>query len=165
MRAPSFSLSPALRASLVMGLTAFSLAARPVQADPPPALAPLAITAPPPAPAPRSDPNRALRFTGGIAVGGFGLVMFALGSVLGVRAIVDKDQIGSHCNAALHCDLIGYTLASEAQDFAQISTAGLAMGVPALAAGIALAITGAPKNAGGLAWVSPGPGSTVALRW
>jgi hypothetical protein len=152
---PSF---PGLRASFVAGVTALSLIAPPAAADPP--LAPLALPAPRPVPSPPRDDNRALRFTGGIALAGVGLVFVVLGSVLGARAIVDKNAIGSHCDAAARCDLAGYSLGSEAQDFAALATVGFGFGLPALVGGVVLAVTGAPKKSAGMAWLTAG-----GVRW
>ncbi len=147
---------------LLAGLTALPLLAPPAMADPP-----LATAAPLPAP-PRFDENRALRFTGGISLAGFGVLFTVLGGVLGVRAIVDKSQIGAHCDAAARCDLVGYTLGSEAQDFAELSTVGLVIGLPAVVAGVVLAVSGAPKKGRERAWLMPATGTggrTIGVRW
>ena len=142
------------------GLTALTLAARPALADPP-----LATPAPAPAAPAPSDDTRALRFTGGITLGGVGALFVVLGGVLGVRAIVDKSAIGAHCDGAARCDLVGYTLGSEAQDFAALSTVSFAIGLPALAAGVALAVSGAPKKDAGRAWYLPPGGRAFGVRW
>jgi hypothetical protein len=138
----------------IAAVTAVALVARPAMADPP-----LATPARLPAPPPPTDDTR-LRFTGGIALGGVGALFVVLGSVLGVRAIVDKGQIGTHCNGAGLCDLVGYTLGTEAQHFAALSSIGFAAGLPALAAGLVMAVPVAPKKRAGLAWLTP-----TGVRW
>jgi hypothetical protein len=128
----------------------------------PPSAGPRASVAPAPPAPPAPDDTRALRFTGGIAVGGIGLISVIAGSVLGVRALVDKNQIGAHCNRAFKCDLTGYTLGSEAHDFALISTVTFSFGLPALAAGVGFVLSGSPKKPGAAAWMGPAPGG---LAW
>jgi hypothetical protein len=86
-----------------------------------------------------------------------GLLSVVVGSVLGVRAIVDQNQIGSHCNKAAFCDLTGYTLGSEAQDFAYVSNASFITAAVALGAGLPLLLTGLPKKAASTAWIRPSP--------
>lgn len=88
---------------------------------------------------------------------GLGFLGIFAGSVVGVRAIVDKNEIGTHCNRAYQCDLTGYTLGSEATDFALVSTAGFALGLASAAAGIGLLISAPPLKPRTSAWLSPGP--------
>jgi hypothetical protein len=140
------------RTFFIAVVTAVALVAGPAMADPPLAT-PARLPAPPP------DDTR-LRFTGGVTLGGVGGLFLVLGSVLGVRAIVDKSQIGTHCNSAGLCDLVGYTLGTEAQHFAALSSISFAVGVPALAAGLVMAVPVAPKKRAGLAWLTP-----AGVRW
>ncbi len=125
--------------------------ARPARAEPdaspdvvagaprPPALAPRA-------PVPRTDPWRPLRFTSGVSLTGIGALSLITSGVLLGRAVVDKSEIGSHCNAAKKCDLIGYTLASEAEDFALTSTVMFVVGIAATAVGVPLLVSGRPQT-------------------
>jgi hypothetical protein len=113
-----------------------------------------------PAPAPPSlapDGSRQLRFTSGVALTSAGGLMLVLGSVLGLRAIVSKNQIGSHCDATGRCDLNGYSLGSEATDFALISTVSFVVAAVGLGAGIPLLVTGLPKAP------SPKPATSARL--
>jgi hypothetical protein len=122
------------------------------------------------------DEYRSLRFTGGISLTGFGLLSAVLGSVLGLRAIVDKSRIGSQCNKAGYCNLPGYTIASETQDFTYGSNASFVVAAAALGAGIPLLLTGLPKKASAprvgtlrphlSAWMLPSPrGIGAVVRW
>jgi hypothetical protein len=149
-------------AALVFALAVASVAS-PVRAEPgialddapsaaPPPLAPVAPLAPL-ASAPPRDPWRPLRFTSGVSLTGIGALALVTSGILGGRALVSKADIGGHCNAAKKCDLIGYTLASEAEDFALTSTIMFVIGVGAAAAGVPLLVSGRPQ----------GPGPTVGF--
>jgi hypothetical protein len=117
-------------------------------------------------PAPEDEQARAFRFMGGVALTGVGVLGLVIGGVLGVRAVVDKDAIGSHCDQAHRCDVTGFTLGSEARGSAVISTIGFAMGLGGTAAGVALLVSAAPRKARTTAWIAPAPGGiTAGLRW
>lgn len=152
-------LSPGL-----IALLAGALAARPALADPP---AP-AASAP--------DEYRTLRFTGGLTLGGAGLLSLAMGSVYGVRTFIEKGAAGHHCDSKGRCDLTGYTAQTDAHDSATLSTISVAVGLTLATAGVILAVTAAPRRtpAGvssgrvprAAGWLAPGPRGFVAgLRW
>lgn len=98
----------------------------------------------------------------GAAVGGVGVIGVAVGAALGAAALSKMSQAKSqgHCNAtATICDPIGLQMDQSAARTAHGSTAALAIGGAALAAGAALIITGRPAPARaetGLQW-SIGP--------
>jgi hypothetical protein len=118
-----------------------------------------------PAPSPEEE-ARAFRFMGGVALTGTGVLGLVIGGVLGVRAVVDKEAIGAHCDAMHRCDVTGFTLGSEARGSAVISTIGFAMGLGGMAAGIGLLVSAAPKKAATSAWIAPAPGGfTAGVRW
>jgi hypothetical protein len=157
------ALAPRLVAALLLVLSA-----RPALADPPPApvTAPLASAPPASEPLISDDQARALRFMAGVTLTGLGVFGFVLGGAFGVRAVRDKDAIGTHCDQAARCDVTGFTLGSEARGSAVIATASLAIGLGAGAAGVALVITGTPKKTRAAAWISPAPGGlAVGGRW
>jgi hypothetical protein len=119
-----------------------------------------------PAPTPLApvDETRLLRFRAGVSLAGLGFLSIVLGSVAGARAIVDKNDIGAHCNRAAQCDLAGYTLGSEAQDFALTSTVFFAIGLAAAGAGVGLLVSALPAKPGAATWIAPG-GLAVGGRW
>jgi hypothetical protein len=117
-------------------------------------------------PPPAEDGWRQLRFTAGVSLTGIGVLTLITGGVLGVRAIVDQKAVGSHCNRLAQCDLNGYTIGSEAQDFALISTAMFAIGLTSSAVGIPLLVTAVPKKPPTTAWVGLARrGVAVGLSW
>jgi hypothetical protein len=145
-------------------LAAALLAAPSVHADPAVTAsgspAPLAMAIPPVALAPPQSgagDTRALRFTGGIALAGIGGISLILGGVMGARALVSRNDVGSHCASGV-CDLTGYTLYSQARDFALISTAVLIGGAVVAAGGVALIVSARPRTS---AWIAPSPGGVV----
>jgi hypothetical protein len=132
---------------LVAALIAPSLPAR---ADP-------SVAAPAP-PAPGTvDQYRPLRFSAGVSLTGIGLLSVVVGSVLGARALVSRNEIGSHCNKVAVCDLTGYTLGSEAQDFAYVSNASFVVAGLAMGAGLPLLLTALPKKSAPTAWIRLSP--------
>jgi hypothetical protein len=144
--------------------------ARPALADPP-AIAPLPASLPSPPP-PRDD-TRALRFTGGVSLTAIGGISLLVGGILSVRALVSKADIGAHCDAALQCDLTGYTYGSQARDFALISTVFLTGGILVASGGVGLLLSSKPWQPGldprasrASAWIAPTPSGVVAgARW
>lgn len=112
------------------------------------------------------DQAREFRFMGGVALSGIGVLGLVIGGVMGVRAVMDKNAIGDHCDRLHRCDVTGFTLGSEARGSAVISTIGLAMGLGGTAAGISLLVSAAPKKPRTTAWIAPIPGGISAgLRW
>jgi hypothetical protein len=120
-----------------------------------------------PKPAPPADDGwRQLRFTAGVSLTSIGALTLITGAVLGVRAIVDKNAVGSHCNRLAQCDLNGYTIGSEAQDFSLVSTAMFAVGLTSAAVGIGLLVSAVPKKPPTTAWVGLARrGVAVGLSW
>jgi hypothetical protein len=158
---PSTPLPFAFLAALLVATSS----AQPVRADPPPPpAAPLATAAPPPP----EDGTRALRFTGGVSLTGLGLLTAVVGGVVAARAAVSKRDIGSHCNAAGYCDLVGYSLASEAVDFSATATALIPTGLAIAAAGAGLLLSTQPWRPRVTAGIAPTAGGMVVTgvaRW
>ena len=125
---------------LAFVMLATSAVSRVAVADAPPALAP--SSAPPP-----TDGWRQLRFTSGVTLTTIGTIMLITGGVLGVRAIVDKNQIQpGQCNRAFQCNLNGYTLGFEAGDFAITSDVMFAVGGLVTVVGVSLFATALPPK-------------------
>jgi hypothetical protein len=123
---------------------------------------------PPKSPPPKAaeDGWRQLRFTAGVSLTGVGVLTLITGAVLGVRAIVDKNAVGSHCNRLAQCDLNGYTIGSEAQDFALVSTAMFAVSLTSAAVGVGLLVSAVPKKPKTTAWVGLARrGVALGLSW
>jgi hypothetical protein len=141
-------------------------------ASPPPIPQPVALAPTAPAPPP-IDETRALRFTSGVSLTGIGLTAVILGSVIGVRALVSKNDIGAHCDAAGTCDLTGYTYGSQAQDLARFSTICFGAGLGMAAAGVGLLLSAKPWKPGiwpgsssATAWIAPArSGVVLGARW
>ena len=157
MRSP---LSAAMLASLLASL----LTASPALADEPPTPAGTLVPGAPPA-APDGVDTRSLRFTGGISLAGLGLLTTLVGGVLAVRAAVSKSDIGSHCDATNHCDLVGYSLGSEAVDFSTTATVLIPAGLGIAAAGAGLILSTKPWTAPRpTAWATPSGGGVALDR-
>lgn len=152
----------ARRTALPLAL-ALSLVAPRSLADPTPPQGPLAPLAPSAPTPPAPDDSRELRFTSGIALGGVGFVTIVLASVLGVRALIDKNKIGTHCNQAFQCDLTGYTFGSDARDMALLSTVTFIAGIAGAAAGVGIIVSAVPKKPGAarVTWIAPAPGGFI----
>jgi hypothetical protein len=166
---PALADPPPGAVTMAAPVTSASIPPTPKPAAQPPPQGPLAagskpLPAPTPSPPALMDETRPLRFRAGVSLSGLGLLGIVLGSVLGARAIVDKNDIGAHCNRAALCDLAGYTLGSEAQDFALISTASFVVGLAAAGAGVGLLVSALPVKPGAAAWMTPG-GLAVGGRW
>ena len=150
----------------ILGAALIAFGAPPAHAEPLPGTAPLARPAPaPPAP---EDGTRALRFTGGVSLTGLGLLTATVGGVLAGRAAVSKRDIGDHCNAASYCDLVGYSLASEAVDFSTMATALIPLGLGLAAGGAGLLISTRPWKPRVTAGITPTAGGmvvTAGARW
>ncbi len=130
---------------------------------------PLRPTAPAPPPA---DETRALRFTSGVTLTAVGLTAVILGSITGVRALVSRNDIGAHCNAAGTCDLTGYTYGEQAGDLARFTTIAFGAGLGMAAAGVGLLLSAKPWKPGigpgtrASAWIAPTcSGVVVGARW
>ena len=108
-----------------------------------------------------TDSTRQLRFTGGIALTGIGGITLVLGAVLGVRALVSRNEVGSHCGPSGACDLTGYTLYAQARDFGLISTAVFIGGGVLAAGGIGLIVSARPLPSSTSAWIRPTPGGVA----
>ncbi len=76
--------------------------------------------------------------------------------------------MGNHCNAASYCDLIGYSLASEAVDFSAMATALIPLGLGVAAAGTGPLISTRPWKPRVSAGIAPTAGGMVitgVARW
>jgi hypothetical protein len=154
-----------LSTAILASLLASALTASPALAQEIPAPArPLVPKAAPAAP--DGVDTRALRYTGGISLAGLGLLTTLVGGVLAVRAAVSKSDIGAHCDAANRCDLIGYSLGSEAVDFSATATALIPTGLGIAAVGAGLILSTKPWTARPTAWATPrGGGVGLSARW
>src|SRR5262249_9071745 len=74
----------------------------------------------------------------GVSLTGAGFITMLIGGVLVGRALVDKRDALPSCDASFHCSLAGYTLGSEARDFALTATITLPIGLGVAAAGVGL---------------------------
>ena len=168
--------SPPLPLLVVSTLTLAAVTARPALADggvapaaaPSTAPAPLRPTAP--APPPAADSTRTLRFTSGISLTGIGVTAVILGSVIGVRALVSKNDVGAHCDAAGTCDLTGYTYGVQAQDLARFATICFGAGLALTGIGVGLVVSSKPWKPGlgprTSAWIAPTrSGVVLGARW
>jgi hypothetical protein len=130
----------------------------PAPTAPPPATAP-----PPPAPPPAEGGRSVPRFAAGLATGGVGLVGLVVGSIYGVRTLQKKGEIGSSCDDEGGCNAKGYALQEDAHRSATISTVAFAVGLGAVAAGVALVVTsGSPGKPRASAWIAPAVGGISA---
>jgi hypothetical protein len=153
-----------LSTAILASLLASWLAASPALAEEPPS--PVRPLVPRAAPAAIDDDARALRYTGGISLVGLGLLTTLVGGVLAARAAVSKSDIGAHCDATNHCDLIGYSLGSEAVDFSTTATVLIPTGLGIAAAGAGLILSTKPWTARPTAWATPrGGGVALVARW
>ena len=97
-----------------------------------------------------------------------GLLVAATGGVLAGRAAISHRDIGSHCNAANVCDLVGYSLGSEAVDFSTTATAMIPTGLVVAGAGVGLILSTTLRKSRATAWMAPTPGGLVvtgSARW
>lgn len=111
--------------------------------DVPPPPAPPAPAAVPVAP---KEVERGLgpRVTGGLVLGGVGLVGLGVGIGFGLAAAgknADSKQIAATCDSAASCEE-GHAIRDDARRAATISTIGFGVGAAALAAGVVLVISG-----------------------
>jgi len=88
------------------------------------------------------------RRTAGVVIGGVGVVGLVLGSVFGGRALSKKAESNAdnHCDAQNFCDPTGKSLRREGLTAGNISTASFILGGLAVAGGVVLVLTGAPRS-------------------
>lgn len=93
---------------------------------------------------------------GGFVVGGIGLALVGVGAIAGGVAVAKKEEANDGCPGKICADKGKVELSKEAVAFANLSTAGFAIGLAGLAVGTILIIK-APKNAPAQASLSIGP--------
>ena len=109
----------------------------------------------------RSNPRR----LAGIVVGGVGVASLGLGAVTGAMALSKHAELTKLCPDPSRCSKQGVSLAQQGQALSGVSTAGFAVGVAAVGAGVYLIVTShEPKSSAvGLALTAwPGGGGITA---
>lgn len=134
----------------------------PGPAVPPGPVAPLADRPPAPAPTPEGGGRSMPRFAAGLAVGGVGLAGVVVGSIFGVRTFQKKGEITlKDCDVHNTCNAAGVALQEDAHRSATISTVAFAVGLTAVAGGVALVATSGSSAQPRSAWIAPGPGGLL----
>jgi hypothetical protein len=97
----------------------------------------------------------------GFIAGGAGLIGLAFGTVTGVLAVQKKSEVEKACPAPPSCSSAGQAIAIEGKALGSLSTAGLATGIPLLAAGVVLVVVGSRGAPQVRAAIGPGGASLV----
>jgi len=125
---------------------------------PPTAVASPQGSPPPPAssapPAVGGEPHDGTRRTIGFVVGGVGIAGVALGTVFGLRALSEKNDVDAECDGA-KCTPRGAAAADDARSAATIATIGFGVGIVGLAVGTYLVLTSPGARSSGALGLAP----------